>query len=439
MADDDTLVDYEDGDEETGNAQAQVEGQPSGGKTYVAIHAAGFKEFMLKPELLRAIVDCGFEHPSEVQHECIPQAILGMDVVCQAKSGMGKTAVFVLAVLQQIDPKANEVGVIVLAHTRELAVQIKSEFGRFTKYLPDIKTEVIYGGKPIAEHKELFKNNCPHIVCGTPGRVKKLAEDGDLKCDKVKHFILDECDKMLEALDMRKDVQDIFKMTPHDKQVMMFSATLSKETGVRGICKKFMQDPMEIYVDDERKLTLHGLQQHYVELEETQKNRKLNDLLDALDFNQVVIFVRTVARAKELNKLLTECNFPSICIHSGLEMDERLSRFKQFKDFKKRILVATDIFGRGIDIERVNIVINYDMPYNQDGKPPVFSMNGSADAYLHRVGRAGRFGTKGLAISFVSKDTQYKDTEVLNAVQSRFEVNIPELPDQIDTSTYMAQ
>jgi len=320
-----------------------------------------------------------------------------------------------------------------------LAVQIKSEFGRFTKYLPDIKTEVIYGGKPIQEHKELFKNNCPHVVCGTPGRVKKLAEDGDLKCDKVKHFILDECDKMLEALDMRKDVQDIFKMTPHDKQVMMFSATLSKETGVRGICKKFMQDPMEIYVDDERKLTLHGLQQHYVELEETQKNRKLNDLLDALDFNQVVIFVRTVARAKELNKLLTECNFPSICIHSGLEMDERLSRFKQFKDFKKRILVATDIFGRGIDIERVNIVINYDMPYNQDGKPPVFSMNGSADAYLHRVGRAGRFGTKGLAISFVSKDTQYKDTEVLNAVQSRFEVNIPELPDQIDTSTYMAQ
>merc|ERR1711937_317916 len=216
----------------------------------------------------------------------------------------------------------------------------------------------------------------------------------------------------------RKDVQDIFKMTPHDKQVMMFSATLSKETGVRGICKKFMQDPMEIYVDDER---------------------KLNDLLDALDFNQVVIFVRTVARAKELNKLLTECNFPSICIHAQMEMDERLSRFKQFKDFKKRILVATDIFGRGIDIERVNIVINYDMPYNQDGKPPVSSMNGSADAYLHRVGRAGRFGTKGLAISFVSKDTQYKDTEVLNAVQSRFEVNITELPDTIDTSIYMAQ
>jgi len=362
-----------------------------------------------------------------------------MDVVCQAKSGMGKTAVFVLAVLQQVDPKPGEVAVLVLAHTRELAVQIKDEFTRFTKYLPDVKTEVIYGGKPISEHIELFKNNCPHIVCGTPGRVKKLVEDKNLKADKVKHFILDECDKMLEALDMRGDVQSIFKATPHDKQVMMFSATLSKETGVRGICKKFMQDPMEIYVDDERKLTLHGLQQHYVELEETQKNRKLNDLLDALDFNQVVIFVRTVARAKELNKLLTECNFPSICIHAQMEMDERLNRFKQFKDFKKRILVATDIFGRGIDIERVNIVINYDMPYNQEGKPATFSMNSSADAYLHRVGRAGRFGTKGLAISFVSKDTQYKDTEVLNAVQSRFEVNITELPDTIDTSIYMAQ
>ncbi|MFQ6666912.1 hypothetical protein Gotur_033113, partial [Gossypium turneri] len=178
--------------------------------------------------------------------------------------------------------------------------------------------------------------------------------------------------------------------------------------------------PMEIYVDDEAKLTLHGLVQHYIKLSELEKNRKLNDLLDALDFNQVVIFVKSVSRAAELNKLLVECNFPSICIHSGMSQEERLTRYKGFKEGHKRILVATDLVGRGIDIERVNIVINYDMP-------------DSADTYLHRVGRAGRFGTKGLAITFVSSAS---DSDVLNQVQERFEVDIKELPEQIDTSTY---
>ena len=233
------------------------------------------------------------------------------------------------------------------------------------------------------------------------------------------HFVLDECDKMLESLDMRGDVQEIFKKTPHDKQVMMFSATLSKE--IRPVVKKFMTDPMEIYVDDEAKLTLHGLVQHYIKLAENEKNRKLTDLLDALDFNQVVIFVKSVQRASELNKLLIECNFPSICIHARMTQDERLTRYRSFKEGHKRILVATDLVGRGIDIERVNIVINYDMPEG-------------ADSYLHRVGRAGRFGTKGLAITFCASAT---DSETLNSVQERFEVDIKELPEQIDTSTYM--
>lgn len=219
---------------------------------------------------------------------------------------------------------------------------------------------------------------------------------------------------------MRKDVQDIFRATPHHKQVMMYSATLSKD--IRPVCKKFMQNPLEIFVDDQTKLTLHGLQQYYVKLEESQKNRKLNDLLDTLEFNQVCIFVRSVARANELDRLLVKSGFPSICIHSQLAQEERIARYKSFKDFSKRIMVATDIFGRGIDVERVNIVINYDMP-------------DSPDSYLHRVGRAGRFGTKGLAVTFVSS---VADSEVLNSVQGRFEVNITELPETIDVSTYMA-
>jgi len=344
-----------------------------------------------------------------------------MDVLCQAKSGMGKTAVFVLATLQQIEPVAGQVSVLVLCHTRELAFQIKNEYGRFAKYMGNLKTAVFYGGTSIKKDEELLKNEaeCPNIIVGTPGRICALLRDKSLSLKNCKHFVLDECDKMLEALDMRKDVQDIFKQTPHEKQVMMFSATLSKE--IRPICKKFMQNPLEIYVDDETKLTLHGLQQYYVKLQETEKNRKLTDLLDALEFNQVVIFVKSVSRANELNKLLTGCNFPSICIHSGMPQEERIARYKSFKEFNKRIMIATDIFGRGIDIERVNIVINYDMPEG-------------ADSYLHRVGRAGRFGTKGLGITFVSTA---EDSQILNQVQERFEVNITELPAQIDVSSYM--
>merc|ERR1712146_118111 len=375
--------------------------------------------FLLKPELLRSIVDCGFEHPSEVQHECIPQAILGTDILCQAKSGMGKTAVFVLACLQQIDTSDKCVKVLVICHTRELAYQIKHEFDRFSKYFQDVKTGVVYGGMPIAKDKEMLKDNCPHIWIGTPGRVLALCRDKDLKLEKLSQFVLDECDKCLDKLDMRKDVQQIFMETPKKKQVMMFSATLTKET--RELCKKFMQDPHEISVDNESKLTLHGLLQYYVKLTEKEKNRKLNDLLDALEFNQVVIFVKSVQRAIALDKLLVECNFPSIAIHSGLGQEERIARYKQFKEFQKRIMVATDLFGRGIDIERVNIVINYDMPED-------------SDSYLHRVGRAGRFGTKGLAITFVGDD---KDAEILKKVQERFEVNIGEMPASIDTTSYL--
>merc|ERR1711881_796406 len=192
-------------------------------------------------------------------------------------------------------------------------------------------------------------------------------------------------------------------------------------TEIRGVCKKFMQEPHEIFVDDEAKLTLHGLLQYYCKLDEKEKNRKLNDLLDALEFNQVVIFVKSVQRAVALDKLLVECNFPSISIHSGLSQEDRIARYKQFKEFQKRIMVSTDLFGRGIDIERVNIVINYDMPSD-------------SDSYLHRVGRAGRFGTKGLAITFSGTED---DAAVLKQVQDRFEVNIGEMPSQIDTTSYL--
>jgi len=418
------LLDYED-EPETEVADGDNAGDAAATKSekvkgnYVSIHSSGFRDFLLKPEVLRAIGDCGFEHPSEVQHECIPQAVLGMDVLCQGKAGMGKTAVFVLATLQQIEPVDGQVSVLVMCHTRELAFQISKEYERFSKFLQNIKVGVFFGGMAIAKDEQVIKNNCPHIVVGTPGRILALVKSKKLSLKNLKHFVLDECDKMLEQLDMRRDVQEIFRATPHEKQVMMFSATLSKD--IRPVCKKFMQDPMEVYIDDEAKLTLHGLQQHYVKLKDSEKNRKLFELLDVLEFNQVVIFVKSVQRCVALAQLLIEQNFPAIAIHRGMTQEERLSRYQQFKDFQKRILVATNLFGRGMDIERVNIVFNYDMPED-------------TDTYLHRVARAGRFGTKGLAITFVSDES---DAKILNEVQDRFEVDITELPDEIDLSTYI--
>jgi len=413
------LLDYEEEEEATETAAEGAKGKKDVKGTYVSIHSSGFRDFLLKPEILRAIVDCGFEHPSEIQHECIPQAVLGMDILGQAKSGMGKTAVFVLATLQQIEVEDGKVGCLVMCHTRELAYQIAKEYERFSKFMSNIKVGVFFGGMEIKKDEETLKNNCPHIVVGTPGRILALVKNKKLNLKNLKHFVLDECDKMLESLDMRRDVQEIFRATPHEKQVMMFTATLKKE--IRPVCKKFMQDPMEVYVDDEAKLTLHGLQQHYVKIKENEKNRKLFELLDALEFNQVVIFVKSIQRCMALGQLLEDQNFPAIAIHRAMKQEERLSRYQSFKDFQKRILVATDLFGRGMDIERVNIVFNYDMPE-------------SSDTYLHRVARAGRFGTKGLGITFVAEDA---DAKILNEVQERFDVNITELPDEIDLSTYI--
>ncbi|KAI0658218.1 P-loop containing nucleoside triphosphate hydrolase protein [Cubamyces menziesii] len=308
--------------------------------------------------------------------------------VQRKKLGMDTTA-SLSATPQQLEPVSGEVSAVVLCHMRELAFQIKNRYARFAKYMPDVHVGTSSGGIPATKDAKLLRERSErlHTV---------VAKNKVLDVSKVKHFTLDECDKMLEQLDMRRDVQEIFRAAPHHKQVMMFSATLVKD--IRITCKKFVANPLEIFVDDETKLTLHGPQQHYVKLEEVQENRKLDELLDNVG---VIIFVKSIARAIELDKLLVSCNFPSIAIHSGLAQEERIARYTAFNAFEKRILVATDIFGRGIDVERVNIVINYDCPPD-------------ADSYLHRVGRAGRFGTKGLAITFVSSES---DQQVMAAIQ----------------------
>ena len=218
---------------------------------------------------------------------------------------------------------------------------------------------------------------------------------------------------------MRADVQRIFKKTPVEKQVMMFTATLPEET--KTVCKKFMRKPVEIIVKEENKEHLEKLQQFYVKLKEDEKNKKLLDVIDKVQFNQVIIFVNNIQRCEALSDILTQNGIPSIAIHADLPQEERISKFDAFKDFKKRIMVATELYGRGVDFLKVNTVINYDMSTD-------------AEAYVHRVGRAGRFGTKGITITFLASE---EDQKVFDDLLKKYpNIKAAPLPDVIDKSIY---
>lgn len=216
---------------------------------------------------------------------------------------------------------------------------------------------------------------------------------------------------------MRADIQKIFKKTPLNKQVMMFSATLPED--IKDVCKKFMRKPKEVIVKEESKEILEKLQQFYVELEEKQKNEKLFNILDDIQFNQVIIFVNSIERCEALSIMLNHNNFPSIAIHGDLPQEERIKLFDMFKDFKKRIMVASELYGRGVDFLKVNTVINYDMP-------------NTSEAYIHRVGRAGRFGSKGIAITFLTSD----DHKAFDELKNIHNIKVSPLPNEIDTSIY---
>jgi superfamily II DNA/RNA helicase len=218
---------------------------------------------------------------------------------------------------------------------------------------------------------------------------------------------------------MRSDVQKIFKKTPVQKQVMMFTATLPEETKI--VCRKFMRKPKEIFVTEENKEHLEKLQQFYVKLKEDEKNMKLLDVLDAVQFNQVIIFVNNIKRCEALCDILNSNSFPTIAIHADLPQEERIKKFDQFKAFKKRIMVATELYGRGVDFLKVNTVINYDMSTD-------------SDAYVHRVGRAGRFGSKGITITFLATDD---DQKVFDDLLKKYPtIKAAPLPDTIDKSIY---
>lgn len=355
-----------------------------------------------------------------VQQACIPVATYGVDILCQARSGMGKTAIYVLSTFQQMEPTDGVVSALVLCHTRELAIQIKNAFDRFSSCLPSIKTQAFFRGTPIDRDIEILRDKvrCPNIVVGTVGRTLSLLHEGHLDLHGLRHFIIDECDYMMTHHDSRQDIHKIHAAAPRDKQVMMFSATLPEQ--LRDVCKQLTQDPLEICLNN-CELTLHGLRQFYIETADQGKTRLLFRLLDAISFNQVCIFVRTVDRARELDRLLNTYNFSSICIHSQMSQSERIDCYQAFKNFEKRIMVATDLFGRGIDIERVNLVVNFDMP-------------DSSARYLHRAGRASRFGTRGVCISFMA---DRMDVQIMKEVETKFQVDAQPLKDDIDINSYL--
>ena len=218
---------------------------------------------------------------------------------------------------------------------------------------------------------------------------------------------------------MRADVQRIFKKTPVEKQVMMFTATLPEET--KTVCKKFMRKPVAIIVKEENKEHIEKLQQLYVKLKEDEKNKKLLDVIDKVQFNQVIIFVNNIQRCEALSDILTQNGIPSIAIHADLPQEERIAKFDAFKDFKKRIMVATELYGRGVDFLKVNTVINYDMSTD-------------AEAYVHRVGRAGRFGSKGITITFLASEDDQKVFDDLLKKYPNIKADV--LPEVIDKSIY---
>ncbi|KAG0082634.1 Suppressor of the cold-sensitive snRNP biogenesis mutant brr1-1 [Podila epicladia] len=376
---------------------------------------ATFRDFLLKPELIRALIDCDLEKPSEVQQNCLQHSFYGTDTLCRANSGTGKTTAFVLSTLQQLHPVDGEVSAIVLCDTSMLVHQIKGEYTRLGKYLPDIRIGVFDSKTSLAADEKVLKDValCPHIAVGIPARFKNLIALGLLQAENIKHVVLDECDKIMEDDGMRLNVYDIFKKVPRTRQVLMFGATMNDQ--LRNRCKKLMHNPQEISVDDDDaadRTLHHSFRQYYLNLTEREKIQKLGNLLYELEFNQVCIFVQSSNRAEKLDKILQEACLPSTSDHSQLTPGTRITRFKDFKEFKKRIVVSTDTLSRCVDVSRVNVVVNYDFP--QD-----------ADTYFSRVGRAGRFGTKGIAISFVSSDD---NRAVLRSVHDRFRITILEMP-----------
>ncbi|KAJ6223197.1 hypothetical protein RDWZM_001742 [Blomia tropicalis] len=345
-----------------------------------------FDKMDLKDELLRGIYSFGFEKPSAIQQRAILPCISGKDVIAQAQSGTGKTATFVISILQCIDTTINECQALILAPTRELAQQIQKVVLALGDHL-NVKCHACIGGTNVMNDISTLENGT-HILVGTPGRVFDMINRGFLNTKTIKIFVLDEADEMLSR-GFKEQIYDIFQHLEYNIQVNLLSATMPQD--VFEVTSKFMRDPVKILVKKEE-LTLDGIKQFYVNtVEDKNKLNVLIDLYNCLTITQAVIFCNTRKRVQWLSQQLKDKDFTVSSMHGDMDQKTREKIMQEFRSGSSRILITTDLLARGIDVQQVSLVINFDLPINYEN-------------YIHRIGRSGRFGRKGNAINLITND-----------------------------------
>jgi len=365
-----------------------------------------FDDMELTDELLRGIYAYGFEKPSAIQQRAIVPCIKGMDVIAQAQSGTGKTATFAITVLQTIDTSLRETQALILAPTRELAQQIQKCVMALGDYM-GAQCHACIGGTSIREDMSKLDAG-QHVVVGTPGRVFDMISRKALRTRDIKQFILDEADEMLSR-GFKDQIYDVFRHLNQDIQVILLSATMPEE--VLEVTSRFMREPIRILVKKEE-LTLEGIRQFYVSVErEEWKLDTLCDLYETLTITQAVIFANTRRKVDWLTEKMHERDFTVSAMHGDMDQKERDVIMREFRSGSSRVLITTDLLARGIDVQQVSLVINYDLPTNREN-------------YIHRIGRGGRFGRKGVAINFVTSD----DTRTLQDIEKFYNTQIEEMP-----------
>lgn len=358
--------------------------------------------------LLRGIYAYGFERPSPIQKKGILPIFEKKDIIAQAQSGTGKTGCFTIGTLQRININENTTQAMIISPTRELSMQTKQVIDSLGNFMKNLRTQLLIGGSSTDDDIHNLLKNTPHVVIGCPGRIHDMIRRRKLNTNHLQLLVLDEADEMLSS-GFKEQIYNIFQFLPSDIQVALFSATLPIE--VEQLTEKFMRDPVKVLVKAEQ-LTLEGIKQYYVALEnDDQKYVALKDLYTMLNMSQCIIYCNSVKRVQDLYEAMSADNFPVCQIHSNMDKEERTKSYNEFKNGSQRVLISSNVTARGIDIQQVSTVINFDLPR-------------CVHTYLHRIGRSGRWGRKGYGINFVTK----KDVRSLNELERYYHTQIDELP-----------
>ncbi|EGO29629.1 hypothetical protein SERLADRAFT_354128 [Serpula lacrymans var. lacrymans S7.9] len=373
-----------------------------------------FEDMYLRRELLMGIFEAGFEKPSPIQEEAIPTALTKRDILARAKNGTGKTAAFVIPSLQQIDTSRNKIQALLLVPTRELALQTSQVCKILGKHM-GVQVMVTTGGTTLKDDIMRLSETV-HVLVGTPGRILDLAGKNVADLSECPVFVMDEADKLLSP-EFTPVMEQLLSFLPEERQVMLFSATFPMI--VKDFKDKYMKSPYEINLMEE--LTLRGVTQYYAYVEERQKVHCLNTLFSKLQINQSIIFCNSTNRVELLAKKVTELGYSCFYSHAKMLQSHRNRVFHDFRNGVCRNLVCSDLLTRGIDIQAVNVVINFDFPKN-------------SETYLHRIGRSGRFGHLGLAINLVTYDDRFN----LYRIEQELGTEIQPIPQTIDKGLYVA-